>query len=262
MAIKQQEKNFLIGIAAFGLALAATIFVLPMLSSGAKSSSEPPPAAPRAERVRVEVQPVAPPAAPGLPRPAKEPPPRPRERAEKAPAAPAGEAVMVLAKPQSLSPAFFEDGSGTVELPPVVERYLDSVRNGSRFMGRLESIALRDKRALEEQRQSGEASQPLQLVRGDHTKVISYNMKIKTPYLSASFDAGAIDDFKGDVLVEWVDSASGERIELFFTPLAREGAQGHFRLDMPEQLAPPASTVYVYSATADMPLIASGGYQP
>lgn len=262
MAIKQQEKNFLIGIVVFGLVMGLSIMVLPLITGGGDKKKAPPP--PNEETVRVEVKKptvaAAKPAAPKKEKPPKEEPVK-KEKKEK-PAKPPKEATLVLSKPSKVPTDYFEDASGVTELPRVVERYLESVKNGSRFMGRLESIALQDNKALEEQRQSVKGGGNLALERGDLTKVISYNMKIKTPFLSASFDAGAMDDFKGDVLVEWVSEEDHGRIDLFFTPLTRAGSDGQFRLNMQDDLIPPASKVFVYSATDDMPLIASGVYKP
>lgn len=263
MAIKTQEKNFLIGIMIFGLVLGLSIALFPLISSGSKDKKVPPP--PNKEIVRVEVK-KAPVPNPDAKAPEKEKPPK-KELPKKAkkdepPEPPPKEATLVISKPSKVPTDYFEDASGVAELPRVVERYLESVKNGSRFMGRLESIALQDNKALEEQRQSVKGGGNLALERGDLTKVISYNMKIKTPFLSASFDAAGMDDFKGDVLVEWVGEDDNRRIELFFTPLTRAGEDGQFRLNMPEDMIPPASKVFVYSATDDMPLIASGVYQP
>lgn len=265
MAIKQQEKNFLIAVIVFGLFIGLAIVVLPLLSGGDKNKSSTPP--PNSESVRVEIDttPAKAPAAakeqqPESPEQEKDPEPEPQPEEPDEP--PPTEGTLVLSKAAKVPNGYFEDSSGVAPLPRVVERYLEAVNNGSRFMGRLESIALRDKKALEEQRQEAEKSLPLTLARGDLTKVISYNMKINTPFLSATFDADAIDDFKGDILVEWVDVESDQRIELFFTPISRDGATGQFRLNMPSEAVPPASQVFVYSATDDMPLIASGVYTP
>lgn len=263
MAIKKQEKNFLVGIMVFGLVLGLSIVLFPLISNGTSDKKSPPP--PNEEVVRVEVAkapvPNPDPKEPKKENPAKKEPPKKAEKEKPAKPRPK-EATLVISKPSKVPTDYFEDGSGVTELPRVVERYLESVKNGSRFMGRLESIALRDNKALEEQRQSVKGGGNLVLERGDLTKVVSYNMKIKTPFLSASFDAAGMDDFKGDVLVEWVGKEDNGRIELFFTPLTRAGEDGQFRLNMPEDLIPPASKVFVYSATDDMPLIASGVYRP
>jgi len=263
MAIKSQEKNFLIAVVVFGLLVGLAIVLLPLLSGGDKNKAKAPP--PNTESVRVEVD-RSEPSPPKKPaeKPAKAPEPEPEKDNEEKSAdePPATEATLVLSKAKKVPTDYFEDSSGVAELPRVVERYLDAVKNGSRFMGRLESIALRDNNVLEEQRQNAKKGESLTLQRGDLTKVISYNMKINTPYLSASFDAETVGDFKGDVLVEWIDSASDERIELFFTPISRAGAEGQFRLNMPSDAIPPASKVFVYSATDEMPLIATGAYKP
>ena len=262
MAIKEQEKNFLIGITVFALVLGLSLVLFPLISGESSDKKAPPP--PNEETVRVEVQEAPVPQPDAKPSKEEKPPKKeaPEKPENKEPTEPPKEATLVISKPSKVPTDYFEDGSGVTELPRVVERYLESVKNGSRFMGRLESIALRDNKALEEQRQSVKGGGTLVLERGDLTKVITYNMKVVTPFLSATFDAAALDDFKGDVLVEWVDNEDDRRIELFFTPLTRAGEDGQFRLNMPEDLIPPASQVFVYSATDDMPLIASGVYQP
>lgn len=263
MAIKTQEKNFLIGMAVFGLIVGLLVILLPLLSDGSKSNTKEAP--PNRENVRVEIdkkEPVPEKEEKKKPANQKETKKPQKPKQKKTPEPAPKKATMVLSKAAKLPTDYFEDSSGVAELPRVVERYLEAVKNGSRFMGRLESIALRDNKSLEEQRQSAEKGKGLQIQRGDITHVISYNMKLKTPFLSASFDAAAIDDFKGDVLVEWVDSKSNERIELFFTPLSRSGETGMFRLSMPQDSIPPASEVFVYSATDEMPLIANGVYLP
>lgn len=260
MAIKQQEKNFLMGIAVLGLLVGLSILVFPMLSSESTGDTNKPKSS--SENVRVEVdQPTSVKKAqskrsikkPEEPRADTTPPVEPTS---------AKEYTLVVSKPTKVPSGYFEDNSGTTAIPNVIEKYLSAAKNGSRFMGRLESIALRDNKILEEQRSSAKKAQSLRLERGDTTKVISYNMKIKTPFVSARFDAAAMDDFKGDVLVEWVDSTSNQRIELFFTPVQRDGSNGQFKLKMPEDTVPPASRVFVYSASDDMPLIASGTYDP
>lgn len=262
MALKRQEKKFLIGIGIFGFAIALFLLLSPLLS--ALSDRDAPPE-PSEEHVRVEL------ANPGLSPPKiekktveipekkqpKEVPEKPEEAAKQPKTA-----VLVLEKPTAIPTEYFEDGSGVAPVPRVVERYLEKINNGSRFIGRLEAIALRDNNVLEEQRKGVELSQPLSLQQGSSTKVISFNMKIKTPFLSAHFDTAALNNYAGDVLVEWIDQSTNSRVELFFTPLVLAGSEGHFRLKMPEDIKPPASEVFVYSATEDMPLIAQGVYSP
>ncbi len=262
MAIKQQEKNFLIGVIAFAVLLVLSLLLLPLLPSSQNSAKKDP--APVREKVRVEVAKVSEMPAVTNQEAKKSRPDTKKKFEEKLSAdlKPASEATMVLSQATKVPSDYFEDGSGVAPLPRVVERYLESVKNGSRFIGRLEAIALRENKVREEQRQSAKKSQALDLQRGDSTKVISFNMKIDKPYLAANFDAESLDDFKSDILVEWVDAQSDERIELFFTPLIRDGSEGRFRLQMPEDVMPPASNVYVYSATDNMPLIVSGSYSP
>lgn len=263
MALKRQEKKFLIGICVLGLAIGLFILLSPMLSTDSTAQNTPEPSE---ERVRVEMaKPVLSPpkigplAAEAAPKKAELKPPK---QPAKAPNAEPKTATLVLKKATPVPTDYFEDGSGVAPVPRVVERYLDKINNGSRFIGRLEAIALRDNNVLEEQRKGVELSQPLMLEQGSSTKVISFNMKIKTPFLSARFDTAALNNYAGDVLVEWIDKSSNTRVELFFTPLVLADNEGHFRLKMPENIKLPESEVFVYSATDDMPLIAQGVYSP
>ncbi len=260
MAIKQQEKNFLISIGVIGAAIGLFLLLSPMLSSQSSPTDRPEPSE---ERVRVEVaKPVV--SAPKIEKKLvpKLPEPKPPAAEKTTSAESPKSATLVLNEATSVPTDYFNDGSGVTEVPRVVERYLDKINNGARFMGRLEAIALQDAKVLAERREESKSAESVRLERGDSTKVISFNMKIKKPFLSATFDTEAAEGFAGDVLVDWIDQASNRRVELFFTPVILEGSEGHFRLKMPDDAKLPSSDVFVYAASDDMPLIGRGSYKP
>jgi|GEM_PF-3972284 len=261
----EQEKNFLKGFAVFTVIALAFALLPPLGESEDKATKEKEveqelSQAP-AEKVSVEIAESVPAKELEAPIQAdKNSPPEPLTAEDLASIESPNAATLMLHPQVELPMDYFQDNSGTAPIPKVLDRYLDTVKNGARFMGRLEDIALQTPEILTFRDKQLSDNPSLHIEGGEDVKVITYNMKIDKPYAQASFDAELLEGVGDDVLIDWINSETGQRIDLFFTSLKPRGGEVDFTLTMKDDSKPPSSRIFVYAATSEMPLLSAGAY--
>ncbi|MEM9603667.1 MAG: hypothetical protein AAGA11_12450 [Pseudomonadota bacterium] len=141
--------------------------------------------------------------------------------------------------------AYFDDDASPIALPTVLEKYIDRVERGTRFMARLEAIvADTTLPALD--------SAPLDLhfVERSQTKRLSFNARHTTAWIEAAFAADAATT-ASDVLVDVrrVDAggATGDRLALYFASVQSHAGERSFAIESELVDGPVALTVFAVS---------------
>lgn len=156
--------------------------------------------------------------------------------------------------------AYFEQSANPVGLPAVIDKYIERVERGTRFMARLEDIVADAESVIDP---ANDTALGLRLSRQSISKRLSFNVTHETAWLEAEFDSGA-GPGTADVLVDIRSDAGegqvGERVALFFASVQdREGAL-HFALEA--ESAENAVQLRVYELTDALPLLGSATVAP
>lgn len=172
------------------------------------------------------------------------------------------------AEPESESPrpvidpvplAYFEPDTNSLRLPAVLEKYIDRVDRGTRFMARLEAIV-----AGEETQQPVEQGElAIHFAARSLSKRLSYNAVHTTEWIEATFES-AVSPGTGDVLVDVRRSEglgeAGGRVALFFASVQEHGDRPGFAIDA--DVIEAHSSVRVYALTDELPRLGEVSLDP
>ena len=155
--------------------------------------------------------------------------------------------------------AYFDPDSNPLNLPPVIEKYIERVERGTRFMARLEAIVA-DSGPVDAAADSGEP--PLTFALRSQSKRLSYNAVHTTQWLEANF-AESAKPATADVLVDVRRGAQsnppGERITLFFASVQDTDGAHSFALDLDGTQG--EVRVFVYALDDALPALGSATLQ-